>query len=351
MASGRYGLALAARLLGLAGRRVAVPGYVCPAVLTGLHAASVKVVPIDCAPGSIRFDAAALSAAVVDGRIDGVLAANSYGIDQDFGLLARLDLPVIEDAAYQAGRGPGAGAGCCGTRGHAGVWSFNFKALSALGGGVVLARSHADVPLARGVRWTVRDALLFASYVSRSVGRHRIPRFFSDLPAPSAPDTLRDAWTTLRPGSMSQPQAAVALAQWRRRDTLARRQAANAAAILGAIERSAVFAPLDGSGASTASHFVPVVLTAGSGGQAAASVSVRRLFHEVGVQVEPAYPVVLGSPNQLPNAWTLAGRLLLLPCNATLGRRQIERIVSAVDAVSRRVGYRVGLPARASAAC
>ena len=43
--SARFGIALAVRALGLAGRRIAVPGYVCPAVLTGLRSAPAEAVP------------------------------------------------------------------------------------------------------------------------------------------------------------------------------------------------------------------------------------------------------------------------------------------------------------------
>src|SRR5207249_2205132 len=138
LSSARYGLSLAVQHLGLSGKRVAVPGYVCPAVLTGLRHAGADPVAIDCRPCSFRFDPVCLNKACQARAVDAILAANTYGLDQDFTFLRSLQLPILEDAAYQAGRLDRVDGMPCGTRGHVGVWSFNFKVLTGIGGGILL---------------------------------------------------------------------------------------------------------------------------------------------------------------------------------------------------------------------
>ena len=100
LASARYGLQLAIEQLEV--KRVAVPAYVCPAVLTGIKAAGAEIVAVDCAPSSFRCDAEQLRQSVKNGAIDAILAPNAYGLDQDFTFLQTLGVPVLEDAAYQA---------------------------------------------------------------------------------------------------------------------------------------------------------------------------------------------------------------------------------------------------------
>jgi hypothetical protein len=108
VSSGRFAVALAMRALRLEGARVAVPAYLCPAVLAGVRAVGAEAIPVDCLPRSICFDLDALSRV----RVAGVLATNTYGVDQDFAGLAQLGLPVLEDAAYQAGRVDSEGRAC-----------------------------------------------------------------------------------------------------------------------------------------------------------------------------------------------------------------------------------------------
>lgn len=263
-------------------------------------------------PGSIRFDLEALESVAVDG----VLAANTYGVDQDFTGLSRLGLPVVEDAAYQAGRVDPEGR-VCGTRGDAGVWSFNFKAMTGVGGGVVLLRSGAaDVPGRAPV--SVAEAARFVNYAVRAVLKHRIPSVLPGAEPPSREPggEVRASLEVLREAGMSELQAAVALVQWERRGELAARQRANAEAIAGAVGGRLIGRP------EMLPHLCPVL--ADSGDEA---FRVRMALYERGIQTEEPYPVLWDTPN----AREMARRLVLAPCNASLGRKQVSRIVSVLE--------------------
>lgn len=349
--SARFGIALAVRALGLARRRIAVPGYVCPAVLTGLRTAPAEAVPIDCLPGSTRFDPAALADAAAAGRIDAVLAPNTYGADQDFealGALAALGLPVIEDAAYQAGREDAAGQ-ACGGRGAAGVWSFNFKALTAAGGGVLwlpadqLARAEQELTPARSA---TESRALFLDYALRGVLRHRIPGFLPGFapphPAGTAAAEPRAALQAGREGIMSELQAALAYAQWRQRDGLAAAQRARARQLAGALARCAALTLLPGLAPDGAIHLLPVLVRTAPDAAPAAVLRARRILHAAGVQTEEAYPILFDAP--LPNARALAARLFLVPAGPALGARQLARIASALEEAGKAIARDFGTP-------
>jgi perosamine synthetase len=338
--SARFGIALAIRALGLVGRRIAVPGYLCPAVLTALRIAPAEPFPIDCLPGSIRFDPQSLRREVAAGRIDAVLAPNTYGADQDFDTLAGLGLPVIEDAAYQAGREDAAGC-ACGGRGAAGVWSFNFKALTAAGGGVLwlpvdlLARAQEELGAMAGGTET---AARFVNYALRGVLRHRIPGFLPGFARPGSPavhptSTTEPRTALLAPceGQMSELQAALAYAQWRQRDALAAAQRARARQLAGVLARCSALAPLPGLAPEGAVHLMPVLVRVAEDDAPAAVLRARRILHAAGVQTEEAYPIPFAAP--LPNARGLAVRLFLVPAGPALGARQLARIASALEQV------------------
>ncbi len=330
VSSARYAIAIAARMLGLEGRRVAVPGYVCPAVMTGLRAANVEIVAVDCQTSSLRFDPDAIARA----DIDGVLAANTYGIDQDFSILARLGVPVIEDAAYQAGRRDANGA-ACGTRGSAGVWSFNFKSLTAVGGGVLIAKESIAINESGSGR--LREAVRFFNYAARSLARHRIPKFFPGAESPSleADGAPRDALMKITCSPMSELQAAVALAQWQARENIAARQLFNSTHLYKTLSRCEAFTLLS-SESETLPHLFPLLVRAGGKEAPGAVFSVRQFLHQHGIQTETPYPMI-GSEDELPNSYDLASRLILVPCNASLDARQIRFIASSLEEASRRL--------------
>lgn len=339
LASARYGIALAVRWLGLQGRRIAVPGYVCPAVLTGLDAAPAEPVAIDCAASSTQFEVEALTRAVRAGTVDAILAANTYGMDQDFSLLAAMGLPVIEDAAYQAGWLEPEGTRPCGTRAQVGVWSFNFKALTGVGGGILwLPEGSGPPPDAVPSRVGPGDVLRMLDYSVRGLARHRIPRWLPGAAAPalglgaSVPPALAEP----RAGAMSEPQAAVALTQWTARAELLKAQTANTALVAAAVARAETLTPVAGQDGRTMAHLFPCVVRS-RGQEAPGTVHhVRQVLHAHGIQTAEPYPVVLGGRSTLPNAHDLASRLVLVPCNASLGSRQIGQVAAALEGASSR---------------
>jgi dTDP-4-amino-4,6-dideoxygalactose transaminase len=326
LASARYGLALAAQQLGV--KRIAVPGYVCPAVLTGLRAADAEIVPVDVAPGSFRFDPDALANTIRAGRADALLAANTYGLDQDFAFLRSLNLPIIEDAAYQAGcvQGSKSGAQPCGFRGDAGVWSFNFKSLAGVGGGILWLPETGSRFKVQGSRFNAWP--LFANYAVRAVFRERLPKFLGGAAPPGAESEheTRAVLQEMRGGPMSELQAALALTQWRRRDTLAARQKANADALERALANCAAFAPVADTVGQTKVHLFPFLVNGGP----EAVLHVRRALYAQGVQTETPYPVLLGDEAKLPNAHGLAARLALAPCHASLREKRVKHIAGAL---------------------
>ena len=336
VSSARYGISLAARMLALEGRRVAVPGYVCPAVLRGLRAARVEPVAVDCLPASIRFDPDALDHAIDEQGIAGVLAANTYGFDQDFSLLSKLSVPVIEDAAYQSGCTEAGSSRLCGTRGDVGVWSFNFKALTSIGGGVLFVPREISTDSCGSALNGTREIGRFFNYAARSIGRHHIPASFSgaEAPRPTLESAVRDGLLEVREGSMSELQASIALAQWESRNGLAMVQMRNSAYLADAIARCNALTTLSCHNGQTTVHLFPVLVRVGSKDAPAAVYGIRRFLHSRGVQTENPYPVLLGSAEALPNSHELVARLILIPCNASLGDEQMQLIGAALKGAS-----------------
>ena len=73
-------------------------------------------------------------------------------------------------------------------------------------------------------------------------------------------------------------------------------------------------------------------------GEAGAGVvRVRQILHSRGIQTETPYPVVLGSRDDLPRSHDLASRLILVPVNVSLGRKQIALITDALEEASKQV--------------
>lgn len=324
--SARFGLALALRALGLAGQRIAVPGYVCPAVLTGLRAAPAEAVPIDVERGGSRFDLQELARAVAERRVDAILAANTYGIDQDFSALARLGRPVIEDAAYQAGRRD-AGDRPCGGRGDAGLWSFNFKALTGVGGGVLWLPPERAGRITLPLKSGGREARLFLDYALRALLRHRIPAFAGGFEPPGPPSNRpRAGLLALRDGALSPVQAAVALRQWRRRGELEARQRAGSARVAASVPR--LFTRLPGQEAGAALHLLPVLAATPE-----AALGARQSLYQAGIQTEEAYPIPFEDP--LPHSRDLALRLFLVPIGPAWSDRQIQTIANTLKEAAR----------------
>jgi dTDP-4-amino-4,6-dideoxygalactose transaminase len=69
-------------------------------------------------------------------------------------------------------------------------------------------------------------------------------------------------------------------------------------------------------------HLCPVLADDGE-----EAFRVRLALYEAGIQTEEPYSVSWDAPN----ARELARRLVLVPCNASLGEKQIDRIVSVLE--------------------
>ncbi|HEY7543463.1 MAG TPA: DegT/DnrJ/EryC1/StrS family aminotransferase, partial [Blastocatellia bacterium] len=300
------------------------------------------IVAVDCEPSSLRFDSESLARA----DIDGVLAANTYGLDQDFSMLARLAVPVIEDAAYQTGR-RGADGNLCGTRASAGVWSFNFKSLTAVGGGVLIA--NESIAIDKMKSHGLKEAARFFNYAARSLARYRIPKIFPGAESPSleADNAPRDALTKIIRSPMSELQAAVALAQWQRREKIVERQRFNSTHLYKTLSRCEAFALLSKE-SETLPHLFPLLMRASSKEAPEAVFRVRQFLYRRGIQTETPYPIP-GSREELPRSYDLASRLILVPCNASLDERQIRFIASTLEEVSREVAreFKITSPAEA----
>ncbi|MFB2971787.1 DegT/DnrJ/EryC1/StrS family aminotransferase [Aerosakkonema sp. BLCC-F183] len=329
LASARYSLALAVKALGV--RRVAVPGYICPAALTGLRAGGAEIVAVDCGASSVRFDREKLTETVGAGRVDAILAANTYGLDQDYGLLKSLGLPVIEDAAYQSGYNN------CGFRGAAGVWSFNFKALTAVGGGVLWLKSGTVTPNLPDQRPTLKEQLpLFVNYALRAIVREYLPKALGGAAPPSREkeSQVRAVLQEMRAGQMSELQAAIALKQWQRRERLAARQRENTRIFYEVLASCKTLQTLADTAGQTKIHLFPLLVNT-TPEQAQESVyRVRCSLYDRGIQTETPYPLLLGGSEELPNARALAERLILVPGNASLSETSIKDIATALESIA-----------------
>lgn len=327
VASARAGIARAAEHLGLRGRPVAVPGVLCPAVLSGLSAAGARPVPVDVSEDSLRFDPALLSAAAAGGRVAAVLAPGTWGADQEFPSLRRLGLPVIDDAAYGAGLRDGATGEPCGMRGDAGTWSFRFKALAAPGGGVLWTREGDAAPPEEPP--APAPLRLFADLAVRGILRHRIPRLLGGAAPPVPwPEPVREGARRPEAGGMAGLQAAVARAQWERREALAATRARIAAVLREGVAAAPSLAEVLPAGAVPV-HFLPLVVRAGGEAGREEAMRLRRALHARGIQTETPYPLP-GSAADLPRAAALSSRLLLLPAGATLREDEARRVARAL---------------------
>ncbi len=346
LASARAGIVRAVQVLGLHGTRIAVPAYVCPAVLTALLAEAVVVVAVDCDQSTLDFDAAALGAAARAGEVQAVLAPSAYGRGCDHGAIEGCGLPWIEDAAYHGGQPIRLGAPTPGLRGSAGVWSFNFKTLAAVGGGVAFlprpcpptGSIDGAVPRARS-----HERSAFANYALRAMGRQRIPRSLPGAGVPRLIDEhppIRASLARLPLGPMSDLQASVALAQWDRREELAARSRRNSSLLAEVVRRSSVLTavvPERSEGSTAYPHLYPMLL-AGQVSEPELRVhALRTWLHRDGVQTEDPYPLAAGPRSAFPNADRLRRRLLLVPCHPSLSAAVMERVAASLECASRRL--------------
>lgn len=337
LSSGRQAITLAARHLGLEGRKIAVPAYVCPAVLMALRSAQALPVPIDCEYESIRFNGNHLVQAVYRNIVDGVLAANTYGLDQDYGLLAQLRVPVIEDAAYQAGCRAGIDNQYCGFRSDAGVWSYNFKALAGVGGGILWLKKGVSISSSPGgcASAGLREVFWFFNLMLRSVGRNRIPRFLPGARNPPAEWDQGRATPLAKTNRshMSELQSAVILAQWQSRDEIAAIQRYNSEVLADAVSESTSFSLMTDR-VNTSVHFFPFLIKQHLRDESTSVAWVRKFLFDRGIQTESPYPFLWQNSTNFQNTRDLTSRLLIVPCNASIRKREIHYIARAITDAS-----------------
>ena len=64
---------------------------------------------------------------------------------------------------------------------------------------------------------------------------------------------------------------------------------------------------------------------------------IRRALFEAGIQTESPYPMILGTPAELPNTAQLCERLLLVPCHPSLEGPSLAGLVDGLDRALRRL--------------
>jgi len=340
LSSGRFCIVSAIQQLGLTHPRVAVPAYVCPSVIQAIRQSQAEPVLIDVEAGSIQFDADRLKQNISDSLIDAIVAPNTYGLSQDYACLSTLNVPWIEDAAYQAGVIDDVSKRVCGLRGTAGVWSFNFKALTSVGGGVLLSREKINaLETLKHPRIGPAITGRFVNYLFRSIFRTHIPVFFpgAELPQPYDLKTIRRAFMQVSAGLMSELQAAIALTQWQKREAIYAAQRRNSQIVLSAVNQSPILRLLKGQETTVMAHLFPVLLDVPKPYLADAVLRFRRILYEHSIQTETPYPVACESFTAVPNAYKLASRLILVPCNASLNEKQMKHIARTIEIASQAI--------------
>jgi dTDP-4-amino-4,6-dideoxygalactose transaminase len=345
LSSGRFAVYAAIKYLNLIRPRVAIPAYACPSVLEAIRKANAEPVFIDVKQKSIRFDSCSLMTKIQNEQIDVVVATNTYGLDQDYAMLSNSAVPVIEDSAYQAGCELNNSDVKCGLRCPIGVWSFNFKSITSIGGGVLLTKEKmGDLdnlahPLLRS-----NLAPRYMNYMVRSLLKTAIPKF---LPGAATPQTynidqVREQLLHIDKYGMTNLQAAVAYTQWVRRDILFNRQRQNSGVLQEAVKKCWGVSVLNEQENETLVHLFPILLEIDAPDIAKAVLEFRRLLYQRSIQTETPYPIGHIAKETHPNVHDLASRLILVPCNASLGLRQIRYTADALSAVSAKMKNKYG---------
>ncbi|MHC4924366.1 MAG: DegT/DnrJ/EryC1/StrS family aminotransferase [Planctomycetota bacterium] len=324
--AGRTAMARGLQALGLKGKPVAVPAYACPAVWTGVEAAGCTVVRVDVQPRSFGYDLDALRGLVESGAVAGIVATATYGADQDLASLRSLGVPLLDDAAYRATDA----LPIPGTRGDAGLWSFRFKALCGVAGGVLWLPDDVEIAMP-GPGPLPGEWKRFLNYSGRSLSRHGTPKHMGGAAEPQrgVPTRIRAVHKVFRDAPMSGLQAAVVREQWHRRGELGERSSSNRKRILAAAGRRGDLQLPEGEG-TVYPHVLPLMHTADADAVEDQVYNLRLALHAGGVQTEDPYPVGREGDEEFPNATDLAKRLVIVPCGAGLKTAEAERVARAL---------------------
>jgi len=288
-----------------------------------LRCAGAEPVYVDCAEGSLGFDAAGLRRLHERGALHAVVLPLTYGqVDQPLAAIPS-GLPIILDAAYLGGAELPAAASD--DRVQSVVWSFNFKTLTGVGGGVLLRRDPWPRTVL-GPRLRAIELRRLANYALRAVFKERIPRIFPGARRPQPIDEGRPREPqTMAVGPLSTLQASVVLAQWRRRRGLRRRIHENNA-YLETTLRSAPHADavrlLPGG---PYPHLMPLMATGAAESRRAFAHGLRLALHRRGIQTEDPYPLPT-LDFALERSQHVREALVLVPCGASLAPANIAQI-------------------------
>lgn len=331
MPSGTAALSAAIESSGLRGRRVAVPAYVCPDVLVAIKAQQAEPVFVDMADHGLTLDCDSLSQFCRSGLIDGVVVPSAYGANLPWARLAATGLPIVEDAAYQAGLFDPETGQFCGLRGVSGIWSFNFKSMTSVSGGILFSPAASHAQVARKItRINKQDLLLLINRFVRAIMRSHIPKWMGGAEAPITYSYEPNSSVHLGAKKLKQDptQLAIAIARWSWR---------NRGVDLGVIERNNralrdcarqldILIPADSGTFTRVFPFLPRAGLARQNEQTA--YRVRMALYEAGIQTKDPYPLLLNGEDQFPNAACLARNLILVPCGSALHEKELRHIIS-----------------------
>lgn len=196
------------------GKRVALPTYVCTAVLNAVTLCGAEPVLVDIRDDTFNIDPQALAA--LPAKPDAVIAVHTYGAAADIAVLKRLAPVVIEDCC-QSLAGSASDGQMLGRAGDASVFSFYATKIITSGHGGLVYGANGDVAA------RVRDLIMFDG---------------------------RETWKPRFNFQMTDFQAALARAQLSRIDAIAARRRELAAAYRAALAgRCRVQGGLEGGGA------------------------------------------------------------------------------------------------------
>lgn len=318
ISSGSAGLHLALLIAGVeAGDRVIVPTFTFAATANAVTYCGATPIFVDSEPRTWNVDPDLVAAAIDEAesrgeRVAAVVTVDLYGQCADHepirAICDRRGIALIEDAAEAVGttwRGAGAGS-----FGDSAVFSFNGNKIMTTGGGGMLASSNADiVERARHLSTQAREPVLH--YEHREIGFNY---------------------------RLSNPLAAIGLAQVRRLPEMMRRRAAIRAhyeAELGALD-GVGFNPIDRRG--TPNHWLSVLVIDDTARSTPAGVI--EALGAVNAEARPAWKPMHLQP-VFADAVAVGGAVaeaafaqgVCLPSGSSMTDSDVDRVVAAVRSV------------------
>ncbi len=319
-------------------RRVALPAYSCPSLVSAVVHANLEPVFLDCEPDALAPSAASYQQAIVDG-CSLIVLVDLFGVPAPVGELATQSLPsdawLVHDRA-QSLCGPGIELT---TPAHAVVASFGRgKPISLLSGGAVACREHdefrsfaeAHYPLHRWIRGSALGrAVIYNLALSPS-----IYSLIARLPGLGLGEThlVKLAHVARLPDSLLRAAAMQA-----RVATAANDRRAERCLLLSAIAAEMCYREphsLAAGHSPCALNRFPLLC--------ATETHAESLFergHRLGVSrmYRRTLPEFLGrsasiAARDFPNAFDLSRRLVTLPTHARLTQSELFRLRDLLDA-------------------